>query len=240
MQATVWVLDVAHRAQRLGCEVPPGTRALAAASELIERSLGLSFAGPLGVRGRESAPELMFLHPRVGEGPGWRPLREWVLDEAAFELYVEVMLGGWRPPTRELDVFFFGDTPELAAMLAHLVVKGVKRGTAGWIAAAERDGSTIPHAGLVSLVTDGFGYPACAILSEQVDRVPFRDIDATHALIEGEGDRSLEDWREGHLEYFHREARRLGLTFTEDELVCFEHFRVLAVLGRADPPAHAR
>ncbi len=236
MQATSWVLDVAHRARRLSCDVPPGGRALDAAHELIQRSLGLSLGDPLGVRGLDAAPELLFLHHRPGEGPGWEPLATWAQDDAAFGLYVEAMLGGWTPPTRELDVFFFGDSPELAAKLAHFVVKGQKRGSTGWIEAAERDGTTIPHPGLVSIVTDGFGYPICAIQTERVDHLRFRDVDATLAAIEAEGDRSLEDWREGHRRYFEREARRLGLTFTEGALLCFEHFRVLAVLGRADPP----
>jgi uncharacterized protein YhfF len=236
MNATVWVLDVAHRAQRLACEVPADRRPLAAATELVAQALGLTFACPAGVRARGDQIELVFLHPRPGEGPAWMPLAAWTADDAAFELYVDVMLGGWRPPTRALDVFFFGDTPELAALLAHLVVKGVKRGTTSWIAAAEREGGTIPHAGLVSIVTDGFGYPACAIESVQVERMPFREIDAERAFIEGEGDRSLEDYREVHLRYYAREAQRLGLTFTEDEPVSFERFRVLALLGRADAP----
>ena len=110
----------------------------------------------------------------------------------------------------------------------------MKRGTTLWIEAAERDGSTLPEVGLVSIVTDGFGYPLCAIQTHQVDRVRFRDFDATQAFIEGEGDRSLEDWRDAHLYYFTAEAAQLGLTFTEDSLVVFEHFRVLAILGRAD------
>jgi uncharacterized protein YhfF len=236
MQATAWVLDVSHRARRLACEVPPGTRPLAAVHELVGRDLALSLGDPLGVGGPGDAPRFLFLHPRRGEGPGWEPLASWALDDDAFRLYAEAMLGGWTPPARELDVFFFGDSPELAAKLAHFVVKGRKRGTTGWIDALERDGVTIPHPGLVSIVTDGFGYPACAIQTERVDRIRFRDVDAARASIEGEGDGSLEDWREGHRLYFECEARRLGFAFTEDALLCFAHFRVLAVLGRADGP----
>ena len=71
----------------------------------------------------------------------------------------------------ELDVFHFGNTPELAAKLAHLVVKGVKRGTTCWLAAVERDGSPVPRVGTVSIVTDGFGYAQCAIRTERVERL---------------------------------------------------------------------
>jgi uncharacterized protein YhfF len=234
MQATALILDVTHRARRLSCPVHPGSRPLAAVQEVAQLELGAALGGPLGMRSAPgAAPEFLFLVPRAVTG--WEPLSEWgPMDDPGFDLYVASMLGGWEPPTRAPDVFYFGDGPELAAKLAHLVVKGVKRGTTGWVDAAERDGSTIPHVGMVSLVTDGFGYPQCAIRTERVEYLRFGDIGAEHAWAEGEGDRTLEDWRAGHLAYFHREAARLGLTFTEDAQVFFEHFRVLAVFGRAD------
>lgn len=236
MRATTWILDLGHRVRRLECDVPAGMRALVAVRQAAPRDLAESLPLPLGARALDTAPELLFLVPRRGQGPGWMPLSELAAADArGFALYVEAMLGGWPPPTRELDVFHFGDTPELAAALVHLVVKGRKRGTAGWIAAAERDGSTIPHAGMVSIVTDGFGHPQCAIRTERVERLRFTDVDATHAWLEGEGDRTLEDWREAHLRYFHTEAARLGLSFSEDAMLFFEHFRLLAVFGHPDP-----
>lgn len=236
MQATAWILDLTHRCRRLTCDAPPGVRALAAMQAAVRGELGLAVDLPIGARAVETAPEFLFLVPRAVQCEGFAPLQSWAAtDDRGFELYVESMLGGWSPPTRSLEAFWFGDTPELAAALAHLVVKGVKRGTAGWVAAAERDGSAIPQVDTVSIVTDGFGYPQCAIRSERVELLRFAEIDRSHAWAEGEGDRTLEDWRDGHLRYFQREADRLGLAFSEDEVVYFEHFRVLAVFGRADP-----
>jgi len=149
------------------------------------------------------------------------------------------MLEGWSPPTHELEVFHFGNTPDLAAILAHLVVKGVKRGTTGWKAATLRDGYTIPQADTVSIVTEGFGYALCAIRTERVEHLRFADINATHAWVEGEGDRTLDEWRKGHLDYFRREARRLDLDFTEDSELFFEHFQLICVLGRDRDPIGA-
>ena len=235
MQATVWILDVAHRAQRLVCKVPPGMRALEAVEHELQRALGATPFVPLGVRAADTAPELLYLVPAGGVRTDFTPLPVWARnDECGFGFYVEAMLGGWTPPTLDLDVFYFGDGPELAAALAHLVMKGVKRGTTGWLAAAQREGVAIPRAGMVSIVTDGFGHALCAIRTEQVEHLRFADVTERHAFVEGEGDRTLADWRAGHLQYFGREAARLGLTFTEDEIVFFEHFRLLAVLGRAD------
>ncbi len=234
MQASGLILDVTHRARRVSCEVHRDSRPLAALQEAAQLDLGIPLGLPVGMSDAAGAAlEFLFLLPRVIAG--WEPLREWApVDDEGFRLYVASMLGGWEPPTRELDVFYFGDGPELAAKLAHLIVKGVKRGTTGWVDAEEREGSTVPYVGMVSIVTDGFGYPQCAIQTERVEYLRFADIGAEHAWAEGEGDRTLESWREGHRAYFHREAAQLGLTFTEDVQVFFEHFRVLAVFGRAD------
>src|SRR5262249_41207992 len=102
------------------------------------------------------------------------------------------------------------------------------------VAAAELQGMALPAAGTVSIVTDGFGYPQCAIQSERVTRQRFIDIDERQAFVEGEGDRSLADWRAGHRAYFEREAAALGVAFDDDAVIHFEEFRVLTVFGRAD------
>jgi hypothetical protein len=41
MRATAWILDLSHRVRRFTCEVPAGTRALAAVCEAAERELGI-------------------------------------------------------------------------------------------------------------------------------------------------------------------------------------------------------
>lgn len=87
--------------------------------------------------------------------------------------------------------------------------------------------------GAVSIVTDGFGFPVCAIRIESVERLRFAEVTAAHAFAEGEGDRSLEDWREVHARYFRAEAAELGLVFSERIELFYERFRVLAVFGEA-------
>jgi uncharacterized protein YhfF len=229
------MLDVAHRARRFDYDVPAGMRALEAVEHGVRRELGMQLFVPLGVRALDTAPEFLFLVPGGGVRKDFMPLGELARsDERGFAFYVEAMLGGWSPPTHDLDVFYFGDTPELAAALAHLVMKGVKRGTTGWLAAARAEGVVVPHVGMVSIVTDGFGHALCAIRTEQIEQLRFADVGERLAWIEGEGERTLADWRAGHQSYFRREATRLGLTFNEDEIVFFEHFRLLAVLGHSD------
>ncbi len=197
---------------------------------------GLYLPAPAGSRasadgrGRDFAFVLDRVEPP--SGMQWRPLREVVAtDDTIWELYVELLLGGWAPPTRSLDVWFFGDRPEMATQLVHLVACGRKRVTMGWVDAAQREGTPLPVVGGVSVVTDGFGYPRLVLRSTAVHIVPFAEVDATSAADEGEGDLTHADWREGHVAYFTREAARLGLTFDDHARISIERFEVLHVSG---------
>lgn len=160
-------------------------------------------------------------------GHTWKPLRDVSTDDAVWSLYVALMLGGYEPPVRAVDVWSFGDKPEMAAQLSHLVLHGQKRATMGWVDAAAKDGTPLAYPGGVSVVTDGFGYPRCVLRSTDVREHAFRDVPAASAAAEGEGDLTYEDWREGHLAYFTREAARLGLAFDDSARISVEHFEVL-------------
>jgi uncharacterized protein YhfF len=217
VNATALVLDVQHRGRALTVDVPPATRPLAA----LARD-----SWPVGHRETEGMSWFAFVETAAQAD------RSWMQDTALWKLYVHALLGGWEPPTREIDVFAFGSTPEQAARLAHHVIKGNKRGTTGWVTALERDKQIIPTPGLVSIVTDGFGIPLCAIQTERVDHKRFGDATVEIAIAEDEGDTTLEDWRIGHRKYFTDEGARIGESFTDDSIVIHEYFRVLRVLQR--------
>jgi uncharacterized protein YhfF len=238
----VLVVDRTHACLLEDGRVPVVTlgaaaRPLVAVKERFAR-VGITLPSPAGSR---VAPgglgrDFVFVMDRFEAPAGWswRPLREAAADDALWTVYVACMLGGWEPPTRAVDVWSFGNAPEMAAKLAHLVACGEKRVTMGWIAAAERDGTPLAYQGGVSVVTDGFGYPRLVLRSTEVREVPFKAIDAGTAAGEGEGDLTYADWREGHEAYFTREAQKHGLTFDEDALLSVERFEVLHVVGRAD------
>jgi len=56
--------------------------------------------------------------------------------------------------------------------------------------------------------------------------VPFNEVTAEFAAVEGEGDGSLEFWRQEHVSSFSRECVRIGRVFNENMLVACERFRV--------------
>jgi len=206
------------------------------------QALGFKIGGPVGTR-----PPffILLLENQIqGETPGasfkdsnWHKLTDVINKNTEIkDTYIKLMLGGYVPEKNNFDVFYFGSGALMAARLAHLVVKGAKRGTAGWVKTHERTGTLIPKAGGISLVTDGFGIPLCFIKTVHVDFIQFKDVTERMARIEGEGDLSLADWKKGHKNFWETyDSQEINEPFTEDETIFFETFEVIKVLATATP-----
>ena len=121
----------------------------------------------------------------------------------------------------------FGYGVEQGDRLLACVLDGPKRATAGALWAYEAEGELVPAPGDHSVILDGHGVARCVIRTTQVDIVPFDQVSAEFAYDEGEGNRSLEYWRDVHWTYFVRELSRLGLQATPDMPVVCERFDVV-------------
>lgn len=130
------------------------------------------------------------------------------------------------------DIWFFGDSPELAAALADLVLNGPKRATTGLLAEMQAEGLPLPQTGGYSLVTDYHGTPLMILRSTRVDIQPFETVDADFAAAEGEGDGSLCYWRDAHERYFKRSCARIGIDWRPDLEVICERFEVVYPVRR--------
>jgi len=109
------------------------------------------------------------------------------------------------------QVWFFGNSSEMARELAELVLSGKKKATASLVAVNEIAPEIAP-------VDGGFSV---------VRHLPFMEVDAEFAFDEGEGDQSLEYWRDVHWRYFTKEAAQLNVEFHERSLICCERFELL-------------
>lgn len=121
----------------------------------------------------------------------------------------------------------FGDNPKLADDLGHLVASGEKTGTCSALWEWEAEGNPIPQPGLITIVLDGIGQPICIIEITDVLVCRFNAVDEEFAHAEGEGDLSLEYWREAHTKYFSRVLPKLDREFSEDMLLVCERFKLI-------------
>ena len=122
----------------------------------------------------------------------------------------------------------FGDTPELADELGHLVLSGVKTATCSalWAWEAEQETPFI-EAGTKTIVLDGANTPIGIIETTEVNICPFNQVDAQFAYEEGEGDRSLQSWRTEHWKYFARVLPKINKAPAPDMPLVCERFRVV-------------
>lgn len=120
----------------------------------------------------------------------------------------------------------FGDSPEMADELLELVLSGAKTGTASALWEYEVADDPLPQAGELSIILDGRAHPRALISTTSVEVRPFSEVDAEHARSEGEGDLSLEFWREAHRKYFDRNAPEGGST-PDDLDVVLERFDLI-------------
>jgi uncharacterized protein YhfF/GNAT superfamily N-acetyltransferase len=130
-------------------------------------------------------------------------------------------------PSTPYQAWYFGDTPQLAHDLVELVLHGPKRATAGLSEFNDQMPDVKPVTGGYSVLTECDGTPRAIVRTTVLERRAFRDVDAAFAWDEGEGDRTLPDWKDGHRKFFTREMDRLGRRFDESMPVDLERFELL-------------
>lgn len=136
---------------------------------------------------------------------------------------------GERPdlPEDPPDAWQFGDSAELADSLAELVLAGTKAATAGLLWEYEAEGVPTPVPGKLEIVLNSRDEPVCVIEYTSAEIVPFEAVTAEFAATEGEGDRTLEWWRDAHWLYFSRRCEVFGKTPAMDMPIVCEQFRVV-------------
>jgi uncharacterized protein YhfF len=121
----------------------------------------------------------------------------------------------------------FGDHPQLADELGQLVLSGIKTGTCAAVWDYEFEGQPFQKVGDVWIVLDGKGAPMCITETTEVTFRRYNEVDEDFARSEGEGDLSLQYWREAHKNFFTRILPKFGKEFTEDMPLVCERFKVI-------------
>ena len=127
----------------------------------------------------------------------------------------------------------YGDSPELSEELIELIRSGPKRAGTSLLWAVEEDGESLPQVGDIEIVVNHQFEPALVTRITGVNVLPFNQVSAEYAAIEGEGDGSLEYWREGHWRFFSRECARIGREPSQEMQVVCSVFELLATVPRS-------
>ena len=131
----------------------------------------------------------------------------------------------------DLPVAEFAFPGPLRDQLVAAILDGAKTTTSSLLAGYGRD-EPLPAPGLRQAVIDSSGHRVAVIETTAVRVIRLGDIDIAHALGEGEGYRSVAEWRAGHERFWHSPEVRSELgdpefTVNDDTLVVAQTFSLL-------------
>ena len=132
------------------------------------------------------------------------------------ELWLESGLDG------EFDSFSFYDD-----FLLDLVMNKTKMGTSSLYDMYQYLNEELPKENSYSVILDSSDNAKCIIKNKSVNILPFNKVDDRLAYLEGEGDKSLEYWKNTHREFFANELKEINKEFNEDMLIVFEEFELV-------------
>lgn len=114
-----------------------------------------------------------------------------------------------------------------ANVCAELILRGEKQASCSMEYWYSHEGEPMPEVGHLQVVLNWQGEPVCIIELSDVATAKYCDVTAEFAAAEGEGDRSLEWWREAHWTFFSRECEELKIEPSEEMLLVLERFKVV-------------
>ncbi|MEU7950613.1 ASCH domain-containing protein [Micromonospora chalcea] len=126
-----------------------------------------------------------------------------------------------------LRALALGTPGELRTRLNTLVLSGVKTATAGLMQEYDDENEELEYVGERLVLVDDNDRFVAVVEVTGVEVVRFADVPWDFARAEGEGDRSIEEWREGHGAYWARQ----GTPVTDDTRIVCLRFRVVSTEG---------
>jgi len=131
----------------------------------------------------------------------------------------------------DVQVVEFADPGPLREQLIAAIRSGRKTATSSLVRQYEVAGEPLPVAGQRGVVVDSVGQPQFTIRTVDVQIVPLCEVPLVHAVAEGEGYESVDDWRTGHLVFWQsdelRAALGAGFVIGDDTPVVLERFSVV-------------
>jgi uncharacterized protein YhfF len=123
----------------------------------------------------------------------------------------------------------------LRDQLVAAILNGAKTSTTGLVADYEHEREPLPEVGERAVVIDSAERAVAVIETTEVRVVPLSQVDLGHVIDEGEGDRSVAEWRTNHERFWHSAEMRAAMDdpdFTVDDatLTVLQRFRLVADL----------
>ncbi len=132
-----------------------------------------------------------------------------------------------------LPVAEFAFPGPLRDRLVAAILTGQKTTTTSLLVDYTVENEPLPTVGARQAVVDSSGTPVAVIETIAVEQVSLHKVSLTHAIDEGEGHSSVEEWRVDHEQFWHSEEEPAYLKdpafmVDDDTVVVLERFRLVS------------
>lgn len=132
-----------------------------------------------------------------------------------------------RSKYKSFSADYFCADEENAKICSGLILSGEKTATCSMKYWYEIGLEPMPREKHLQVVTDWNGHPSSIIETTEVSECRFSDVSPEFAAAEGEGDKSLEWWRNTHWEFFSRECIEQGIKPSHSMQLVLERFKLV-------------
>jgi len=133
--------------------------------------------------------------------------------------------------TAELPIIEFAFPGPLRDRIVAAIEAGAKTATSSLLREYEVAGEPVPQVGFRGVLVDSTGRRRVVLETTAVELVRLGDVPLQHALDEGEGYASVDDWRAGHLHFWSsaqmQEELGDGFTVHDSSVVVLERFEIV-------------
>ena len=127
------------------------------------------------------------------------------------------------------ESFYFCDNERDANDCAKLVIQKEKQATAPSLWSFQVNNEELPKVGELNIVTDWNRTPIAIIITTEIKLTPYNKINIQFAVLEGEGDKSLNYWKRVHKDYYTREMKGSQDNFSEDMIIVCQYFKTIYI-----------
>ncbi len=121
----------------------------------------------------------------------------------------------------------YAGNPQITDELLALYLSGKKTAGSSLVEDFLSAGDPLPQVGSFWIYLNGKGEPSCILKTEKIVIHKFKDVPASIAAAEGEGDLSIGYWRKVHTELYTPFLKAWGISDLNDATVITEFFKIV-------------
>ncbi|MBY8119330.1 ASCH domain-containing protein [Vibrio fluvialis] len=145
-------------------------------------------------------------------------------QQALLDEYLATLSSSQKEAIPQVSAEYFCADEYNANECARLINDDVKRASCSLKAGYDADSEPLPEVGRITVVLNWQQEPVCIIRLNKVEVMPFNQISAEFAALEGEGDGTYAWWRVAHIDFFTQYAQEVGVAFDEESDIVLEYF----------------